>query len=319
MTRLYYHGDRWGGDVHSLQWISATELASLGTSAMRIWNTKIDELQGVYALAFGKTALSPDGACLALTYESKVVIWSLAPHAVVQTLDCQIPVSALAWSPDGRTLATGFLTGPIALWDLATGRRFLTYREHRDRRIHHIVFSPDGKLIASNGFDAGKLEEETCKYLQIWDASSGELLWYPWGLTPRMRSLAWSPDSLSLVIGHEDADIDLLELHAERCTRLWPRQHSHPIERLAWSPSGKQLVSADVTMVCVWDMTAGLYDRLPHMYNRHVSPITAVAYAPDGKAIASAETRGQIHLWTPEIFQQEHEIQTKALSLSHPG
>lgn len=324
MTRFYYHGGRWGEDVYSLQWISTTQLASLGAGAMRIWETEINKLQAIYSLASGMTALSPDGSCLALAYKSKVIVWELAPHAVVQTLDCQAPISALAWSPDGRILATGFLTGPIALWDLRSGRCLLTYLEHLERRIRNIVFSPDGKWIASNGFDAGKLEDETSKYLQIWDASSGEPLWYPWSETTDLSALAWSPDSRFLAIGHEDGHINLFDVRPQQVSLfLYPWLHSHPVTNLAWSSSGKQLASADATKVGIWDMTgdmmAGQHYRLPHEYTCHVSPITAVAWAPDEHVIASAEVRGQIHLWTPAMFQQEHEIHKQALTLSHPG
>lgn len=323
MTRFYYHGDRWGltGGVHTLQWISATQLVSIGSGVMHFWDTEADTLQVSYSLASGQSALSLDGSHLALASESKVVVWNLASHTIVQALDCQTPVTALAWSPDGSLLATGLLTGPIILWSLASGCSVLSYGEHLDRRIHHIAFSPDGNWIASNGFDAGRLEGETCKYLQIWETTSGKLAWYPWEITTYMRSLAWSPDSLNVAIGDEHGGIDLLHLHTQQATPCSPmRWHSYrPIEHVIWSPDGKGLVSVDTTMACVWDMTVDEYSRRPDEYPGHASPLTAIAYAPDGKTIASADAWGQIHLWAPETLRQEYETRRKHLLLYHPG
>jgi hypothetical protein len=162
-------------------------------------------------------AFSPDGRRLAIGYyeteprkENRrldtVRVWDVATGKLVRGLR---PTGGGAWlqllafSPDGKTLATVERGMPPQLFDVATGRelcRLLGYHgtRDRDRQTHQtIAFSPDGTLVATN---AGKNDG-----IVLWEAASGKAVRLLAGHDGGTRSLAFSPDGRKLLSGGADS------------------------------------------------------------------------------------------------------------------
>ena len=102
-------------------------------------------------------------------------------------------VNSLVFSPDGRTLATGSRDDTIGLWDVstgATGENLHTLIGHttylgQDFPVNTVVFSPDGKTIASGGTDLT---------LRLWDVATGTEKRTLTGYTTAVNTVAFSPD-----------------------------------------------------------------------------------------------------------------------------
>jgi len=101
------------------------------------------------------------------------------------------PVTSLAFSPDGKTLAVSSRDRVIRLWDPATGKEGKELAGHLSF-VNSIAFSPDGKKLVSGGNDATA---------RLWDATSGKEI-SRFHNSPRVSCVAFSPDGQALALAH---------------------------------------------------------------------------------------------------------------------
>jgi WD40 repeat protein len=109
-------------------------------------------------------------------------------------------ITAVAFSPDGQTLATGGSDRLVKLWDLANGHEKLTLTGHPDQ-VRVLAFSPDGKTLASAGGSSGNPGDENAE-IRIWSVADGKQTRLVTGPGQYVMSLAYSSDGKYLVSGH---------------------------------------------------------------------------------------------------------------------
>src|SRR5205085_4430696 len=169
-------------------------------------------------------------------------------------------VTAVAWSPDGKRIASGSLDTTVQVWDATTGNHSSIYRGHT-ADVAAVAWSPDSKLIASGSYD---------KTVQVWNASTGEVLYTYNGYNVKAAKLnpakgvlpdlildvAWSPDGKRMVAvtqeycGDECGVLLFWDAATGRNISFYP---DAPVFALAWSPDSKYIVtgvgyaSADVS------------------------------------------------------------------------
>ena len=109
------------------------------------------------------------------------------------------PVYSVAFSPDGRTLASGSYDNTIKLWDVQSQREIATLTGHSDP-VYSVAFSPDGRTLASGTWD---------KTIKLWDVQSQRQIATLTGHSNDVMSVAFSPDGRMLASGSRDKTIKL--------------------------------------------------------------------------------------------------------------
>ncbi len=235
-------------------------------------------------------------------------------------------VSAVAFSPDSQTLATGSYDQTVKLWNVESAELLRTLKGHTNW-VFAVAFSPDGKTLASGGYD---------KSIRLWNVADGKPQGVleghtaavgPWpsrrmentlspaaaigrfrfgisrrknrskelkGHTAAVRAVAYSPDGNRIASGSEDKTI-----------RFWNPEGGEPLQELkghagmvwclAFSPRGRTLASAGFdNSLRIWNAQTG---SPLQTLTGHQDVVTSLSYAPDSSAIVTGSYDKTLKLW----------------------
>ena len=193
---------------------------------------------------------------------------------------------SVAFSPDGKTLASGSTDETIKLWDASSGKLLRTLNGHSET-VTSVAFSPTGKTLASGSAD---------QTIKLWDASSGKLLRTLNGHSNWVFSVAFSPDGKTLVSGLSDKTIKLWNPRSGKLLRTL-NGHSNHVYSVAFSPAGNTLASGSPdNTIKLWNPRSG---KLLRTINAHSNSVFSVAFSPAGNILASGSPDNTIKLWNP--------------------
>ncbi len=164
--------------------------------------------------------------------------WDVANSELLGTLEGHTAhVWAVAFSPDGRVVASAGGDHKIGLWDVATGRLRRTLEGHEDQ-VRWVAFSPDGRILASASQD---------KTIKLWDVRSGRLRGTLRGHTGRVRSIAFSPDGKLLASGGLDEALRFWNPITGQPGRtiIAQKEGHNGVGFIAFSPDGAILASGN--------------------------------------------------------------------------
>jgi WD40 repeat protein len=197
-------------------------------------------------------------------------------------------VTALAFSPDGKTLFSASNDGTVKSWNPSTGALEQTHEEP-GTEIHSIAFAADSSFLA-----LGAVGPNGHGYVALVSNSAA-------GLGPTSRKipvdnvsgLALSPDHKTLAVGNGSSSVNLWDTASGALQKTLEGQDTSP-NTVAFSPDGKTLAGGGVGYpVTIWDMATGQIKQL----TGHTSDIYEVAFSSDGQTLASASRDGTIKLW----------------------
>jgi WD40 repeat protein len=230
---------------------------------------------GVKSVAF-----SPDGKKLAAASAGLIELWDLGSRAKVHDLRAHESfVNAVAFSPNGRWLASGGNDGTIRLWDPATGKLAMPLYGHTSK-VAGLAFSPESTVLASASEDMS---------VRLWDPTTGQEVGMFRGHTAFANGVAFF-DGRTLASAGQDRTVRIWDVRRSRPVVF--REHTAWVDSASFSPDGKLIVSAasawegiDNT-VRLWDPTTGdLLQTFRGYAAAFFSPEgrSLLTYAPDDK------------------------------------
>jgi WD40 repeat protein len=291
-------------------------------------------------------AFSPDGKWLAgANDDGTTVLWDTQtwqPLPLPETLrPGRVPgglrnISAIAFSPDGRTVAASvsfyYDAAPVSksrkavpetvviflqFWDRRTGRlgpRWETSRldpihvpSRFDGSLHVLAFSPDGRTLAGGFGTTSQLVDDSDKEALLWDTATGHLRRALTGFRNSISALSFSPDGRTLAVGSYDKTVRCFD------TRTWAVTHTCTEQQLvmsaAFSPDGHTLAVGDsdgslrLTDTRTWEARPLI---------GHTSPVWGLSFSPDGQTLASAGGDKTVKLWDVATGRE-----TRTLNVHH--
>ena len=277
----------------------ATLAAGYSGGAIRLWN--LVSHRTLSATSWRATplalAFTAGGKQLQIADASAVGTWNLSGQARVATrpLAGAAKGNAVAFSPDGQTVATGGSDGTVRLWDVATRQEIGTPMSSDANPVAAVAFSPDGTTVAAGSADGN---------VQLWAAATQQeagpaLL----GGAAEVTALAFSADGKLLATGGQDGAVRLWDPAAGSQTGT-TMATGDAVSALAFGAGGTTLASAlSDGATELWNVSTQTQTGAA-LTVQGSAGVSALAYSPVANALATGNGNGSIQLWDPSALHQ---------------
>jgi WD40 repeat protein/serine/threonine protein kinase len=257
-------------------------------------------------------AFEPDGRRLAATSGKNAKIWDLPSGQLALSLKGHTTeVLSVAFSTDGRLVATGSSDQTAKIWNGTTGDLIASLRGHTGS-VSGVAFSPRGDRLASVS------DEYTVK---IWNVGAIAEMPTLTGHAGHIHCVTFSPDGTRLASAGEDRLVKIWDLNTGKETHTL-KGHNDRILGLAFNPDGTRLASCGFdSVVKLWDTITG---RELHTLRGHSDHVNCVSFTMNGAQLASASGDRTVKIWDGATGQEVrtlggHQGEVGALAFSPNG
>ncbi|MFE1746483.1 protein kinase [Coleofasciculus sp. H7-2] len=282
------------------------------------WN-RVENISLVYTLSeqgsVEALAISADGQFLASrsSNDNTIKLWNLGDGKLLYTLaDAKgNPDNGLAFSSDGKILASATRDNTVKLWNPHTGKALPPLTGHSDW-VNSIAFSSDGQTLASGSRD---------KTIKFWNLSTGKLLrTLTDPANEAVEFVAFSPNSQTIASSNYHS-IKLWNLQGGHLEKTIFDSKNRGGEIVAYSPDGQKIISSIGNTISLWELgnlPNSCEDIQPCQPTRtftHSDRIVSFAISRDGQTLASASWDKTIKLWNLQSGQLKSTIPNRSASV----
>jgi len=278
-----------------------------------------------------------DDVLAAGTAGKKAILWDAVSHRQLgfalgefqDTPGHTGDIFAIAFSPDGRKLATASTDSTIRLWDLSKATRSPEVLNAHIGQINSLAFSPDGRWLVSAGWDghvilwnmtrrsrlAQPIATQTSSLVglavshdgKVWAAvdTSGHLVIDRQGRREQLtlgqhsaetfyHSVRFSPDGQRIAAGGEDGAIRFWDAHTLKPIGEPLHGHDGIVNEIAFRRDGVLASAGSDGIVALWDTARR---QRPDLLQGHLDDVNAVAFSPDLRLLASASDDHSVLVW----------------------
>jgi WD40 repeat protein len=279
-------------------------LAGMVNGEARTWDAQSHQLLQTYPVGVGTAAdrsdefgiwgaaYRPDGQEIAFTSGNHIEIWNADGRPIITLTGHTKPVLSVAYSLDGKWLASGGEDANTYVWTTQTWQP-ISLTNHA-RTVRSVAFSPDGKLLGVGSWD----RSITLHPIEL--TTSGALsIGLPitlTGHTGNVNALAFSPDSQRLASASDDRTVRVWDVKTgQEQTTL--TGHTAAVRTVAYSADGQYLLSGGGdSVVLIWAIGRSDTQYIDYLTGP-TSVINGAAFSPDGRYVLGGSGDGSIWIW----------------------